>query len=482
MNHGLSRAWIRRVLGAVLMSSVVGCASEAGDLEAPPWFVRSPDGSVEFFDGRVVPRVPPLLGLREQYEKRLEWLQKKHGTLPSMMRDHGVEMWIVVNHEFDNDPVTEYVAPDRRYTERRGALVFVDGGDEGLHAYADLRRPNQDVARFFRPFPAPRDQRGFQDSDAGLRAIYDTYDPATVALDMGGRRGQDSGLTRDGYRWVLSVLGAGVEGRVVPAAELVEEYFDTRLPEELEQYRLLFEVTDLLTRRALSNEVIEPGVTRAVDLKWWWEQQVADLGSGSDTWFEVHTAVQRFDSATGSMIEYVHPAPDDYVYQRGDIIHWDTGFNYMGFASDWQKVAYVLRDGEDAVPEGLQRALDNANRVHEAFRSAPRPGMSGREATQAIVGALEGVEFDYSVYSHPLGFQGHALGPSIHSSLLVAESDAWDSVLRPGSYRSIEFSATTEIPEFGGGRLTVPMEDGGYLTPTGYEYLRPYQTEWYLIR
>jgi len=26
------------------------------------------------------------------------------------------------------------------------------------------------------------------------------------------------------------------------------------------------------------------------------------------------------------------------------------------------------------------------------------------------------------------------------------------------------------------------MEDDAYLTPAGYEYFRPYQTEWYVIR
>ena len=30
--------------------------------------------------------------------------------------------------------------------------------------------------------------------------------------------------------------------------------------------------------------------------------------------------------------------------------------------------------------------------------------------------------------------------------------------------------------------MTIPMEDDGYLTANGYEYFRPYQTEWYVIR
>ena len=47
---------------------------------------------------------------------------------------------------------------------------------------------------------------------------------------------------------------------------------------------------------------------------------------------------------------------------------------------------------------------------------------------------------------------------------------------------AIIFSATTAIPEYDGGTVTIPMEDDGHLTVNGYEYFRPYQTEWYVIR
>ena len=173
--------------------------------------------------------------------------------------------------------------------------------------------------------------------------------------------------------------------------------------------------TDVIAQRALSNEVITPGVTRASEIKWFFEETVAELGVGAKPWFEIHVAVQRYDVDAGEMIPYVHPAPDDLVFQRGDIIHLDCGFDYLGFASDWQKVAYILRDGETEVPEGLRLALSNANVVHEAFASEPRPGMTGWEATLAIAEKLEGVPFLPSLYSHPIGFHGHALGPAINA-------------------------------------------------------------------
>lgn len=475
------RAWTTATAVA-LAGFTAACAGQAETTSADG-VIHHGDGSVEFFDGRVTPPMPRLSSLREQYEQRLDWLEKKHELLLPMMREHGIAMWIIVNQEFHNDPVTQYVAPRRNYTARRGMKVFVDAGDEGLKRYSDYSRPTRDFERFFEPFPVPRDARGGQDAGAGLRLLYERYDPSTIGLNIRGRRGQDSGLTHDSYQFLASTLGPDAERRFVSAADLIEDYFDTRLPEELEQNRELFVVTDILAQRLLSNEVITPGVTTAADLKWWFEHQVAQLGVGGATWFEIHTAVQRYDPDAGEMIPYVHPAPKEYVFQRGDIIHLDCGFDYMGFASDWQKVAYILRDGETDVPMGLKAALANANIVHEAFASAPRPGQTGWEATLAIAAVLEGVEFLPSLYSHPIGYQGHALGASINArDMNLSSPPGRSSRLRPGSYRSVEFSATTAVPEYGGGLVTVPMEDGAYLTSAGYRYFSPYQTEWYLIR
>ena len=172
------------------------------------------------------------------------------------------------------------------------------------------------------------------------------------------------------------------------------------------------------------------GVTRAADLKWWFNQQIASLGVDAEPWFEIHTAVQRFDPVASQAIPTVHPSPDDQVFQRGDVIHLDCGFNYLGFASDWQKVAYILRDGETDVPEGLKRALGNANIVHQAMASEPRPGMTGREATLAVMKKLEGVDFQPSLYSHAIGYHGHALGPSIQArDMELGEPPEKDSVL-----------------------------------------------------
>src|SRR5262249_29923712 len=217
---------------------------------------------------------------------------------------------------FHNDPVTEYVLPALTYVSRRDVVAFIDGGADGLKVYSNYWRPTADYARFVEPFPVPRSDRGLQDTETGLKMVYDKYHPKTIALNMGGERGQDSGLTHDTYLYLAKALGKEAESHFMPASALIEDYFDTRLPDELEYYRAAVKATEILAQRALSNEVITPGKTRAVDVKWFFTQQIANLQVGAQPWFEIHIAVQRFDPKTGKTIPYVHPAPDDLILQR----------------------------------------------------------------------------------------------------------------------------------------------------------------------
>ena len=104
-------------------------------------------------------------------------------------------------------------------------MVFVDAGPDGLKRYSDYWRPTEDYAGFFEPFPAARNARGVQDTRAGLKALWEQYQPEPIALNIGGSRGHDSGLTYDTHRFLADALGAVAESRFVSAAALIEDYF-----------------------------------------------------------------------------------------------------------------------------------------------------------------------------------------------------------------------------------------------------------------
>ena len=435
------------------------------------------DGTITLWDGREIPAQPQIPKIREQHELRVEWLREKHRQLLPMMRKHGIDMWIIPEGTFDPDPLTRYVAPARSFSH--GVThIFVDAGTDGLKALSNYRYPNETYVEFFEIIP--------EEYKGKLAEIYETYQPRTIGLAFNGGRGHNSSLTYDAHQYISSALGPNATRRFVPARDLIEDFVDTRLSEEWAYYKDMVVATDRLAQRALSNEVITPGVTTTADLKWWFDQEMASWAAGAKPWFTTNTNIQRFNPDNGK-IERVAGAsgfdsPDDRPYQRGDLITIDCGVSYLGFKTDMQRVAYILHENEVDVPAGLKRAMDNKNTVVNAYRAA-RPGHTGRQAAEAIENELDGVGFQYSLGSHSIGYHGHALGPGIRSTSSDFNPQRENlSELRRDSYMAVEGETSTIIAEWNNQEITISYEEQGYLTDAGYKFFTPLQNIWFLIR
>ncbi|MGE3467162.1 MAG: M24 family metallopeptidase, partial [Pyrinomonadaceae bacterium] len=319
-----------------------------------------------------VPAMPKLLSQREQMDVREQWLMKRLGSLLlPMMKRHGIEMWIVVNEEFHSDPVTEHIVPPIPIVGRRDLFIFIDQGQR-IERVAMVRYDEERLRKHYRLLMPARDKFGEE-----LKKLADGRDPKTIALNIGGGRGQQSGLTHDGYRFLADTLGPENEKKFVSAANFLTEFFDTRLPEELPHYEKAVLATDVITRRAFSNEVITPGKTTVGDVRWWMMQQVNDLGLG--IWFQPDLRIQRQRTETGTTGQFLSTAKESDLIERGDLLHVDFGLIYMGLSTDWQKHAYVLKPDEKAAPAGLKTALKNTNRLQDIMFSVARTGMTGAE-------------------------------------------------------------------------------------------------------
>jgi len=419
--------------------------------------------------------LPKLPTVREQLATRERWLKTRLDTLLlPMMRRNKVDMWIVTNEEFHPDPVVPYVAPPVPYQGRRDFFIFSDRGGERLERIAVVRYPEERLTRFFEVLNPPG-----RETAAALRKLVEERKPKTIALNFGGTRGATASLTYEAHKFLAEALGPEYAARFVPAAPLVVEYMDTRLPEELEHYRTAVQLTDILTRRAFSNEVITPGKTTVGDVRWWFLQQVSQLGL--DVWFHPDIRVQRRSQETGKTQQFLSVADESVVLERGDVIHIDCGINYMGLSTDWQKMAYILRPGERDAPEGLRRALTNTNRLQDALFTHIKVGAYGHEVYDATMADMKREGIEAMIYSHSVGTQGHALGASIDFRRPAAGAPA-EPPFREGSYTSIELNTSTPVAEWGGQKVTIMMEDDAYLTAQGMRWFQPRQTSFYLIR
>ncbi|MGQ0543339.1 MAG: M24 family metallopeptidase [Blastocatellia bacterium] len=416
--------------------------------------------------------MPKLLSQLEQMDVREQWLRKRLGSLLlPMMKRHGIEMWIVVNEEFHSDPVTEHIVPPIPIVGRRDFFIFIDRG-ERIERIAVVRYLEERLKNHYTVMNPPR-----AEMPAALKKLVDERNPKTIALNIGGTRGQQSGLTYDGYKFLADTLGAENEKKFVSAAKFLTEFFDTRLPEELAHYEKAVLATDVITRRAFSNEVIKPGKTTVGDVRWWMMQQVNNLGLG--IWFQPDLRVQRQAKTTGTTQQFLSTADENVILQLGDLIHVDFGLIYMGLSTDWQKHGYILMPGEKDAPAGLKMALKNTNRLQDIMFSFARSGMTGTEVYDATMAECKMQGIDAMIYSHPIGAHGHGLGASIDFRRGIGGDE---DRLRLGSYTSIELNTSTNVAEWGGQRVTIMAEDDAVMTETGFKFIRPRQTEFYLIR
>lgn len=414
-----------------------------------------------------------LLTWSEQMAVRDSWLAKRHEMLLPMMRRHGLDMWIVVNEEFHDDPLTEYVAPARPYTGRRDIFVFVDAGQEGLRKVAATGYWEENVARFFE---SPIDP---EPAVEVLRRLYEEYRPETIGLGTGGQRGMTRSLTHDSWLFLAESMGPEAESRFVSAEPLINEYVATRIPEEWDHYEALVALTERITQRALSSEVITAGVTTVGDVRSFMYDALWE--AGVRTWFQPDLRVQRRRMDNVGSRGFLAVAPESTVIEAGDLVHIDFGISYMGLDSDWQKMAYVLMPGESDAPAGLQAALANTMALQDALMlRASRPGRTVGEVYAQTMAEMEEAGINAQVYSHPLGNHGHGLGPSIDFRSSGSD-EAASRELVEGAYISIELNTRTPVPEWDGQDVFIMQEDPAYLTPEGWRFFRPRQEQLYLV-
>src|SRR6185436_16475009 len=234
-----------------------------------------------------------------------------------------------------------------------------------------------------------------------LHRLVEQSNAKTIAVNIDPVHAFADGLHAGEREALEAALGPELTKRVVRRPELALRYIETRIPEMLPRYREIQETVHALISTAFSSEVIRPGVTTTQDVEWWLRQRVQDLGM--TVWFQPD--VER----TGAEDEDW----DQGTIQPGDALWVDFGVVAMGLHTDTQHLGYVLREGEQAPPQGLRDCLRTSNRLQDVLLAELRPGRTGNEVLQAAREAMSAAGIDGTIYSHPVGDHGHGAGPFI---------------------------------------------------------------------
>jgi Xaa-Pro aminopeptidase len=411
----------------------------------------------------------PFGTLREQAGQQQAWLEKRIATvLPSLMRKYGIDLWVIPMREYNEDPTfTALVSPTTFAARRRTIYVFHDRGPErGVERIA-LGGTSQggvyEAVRSTRAVSAPVGGRqaelwGDQQWQV-LKEVIEARNPKVIGIDKSTVFAFADGLSSGELAGMSAALGSKWTSRFKPAEGLAVDLIATRIPEEEAFYgRLTALVWDLI-EEMFSSRTITPGVTRTGDLVWWWRQRVNDLGLG--TWFQPSVGVQR-KGATAEALG------DDPVIERGDVLWCDVGITALRLNTDTQHDAYVLREGETDAPEGIRRALANANRLQDILLAEVRPGRTGNDILAATLARMKAGGLDGTMYTHPIGLHGHGAGPLIGLwDYQEGVPGRGDHPVIPNMWFSAELQVTTPVPEWGGQPVRMAQEEDFFVGADG---------------
>ncbi|WP_369137535.1 M24 family metallopeptidase [Modestobacter versicolor] len=431
---------------------------------------------------RTVPdptRTVPL-PLREQADVRDRWLtQRLLDVLPGLMDAAGIDLWVVVGREYNEDPVLPTLLPATWLSARRRTILLFHRSDDGVTAVAVSRYP---VGQFLPAWDADgQPGRTNEESQwAAVRRFVDQADPRTIGIDVSATFAHADGLSHTEHGLLVAALGPHAE-KLVSAEQVAVGWLETRLPEEIAAMHAMNRLVHQVIDEAYSPAVITVGRTTAADVAWWIRQRFADLGVAG--WFQPTVGLQRAGSPLAEERGTAVPSvPWDAVIEAGDLVHCDVGLSTLGLMTDTQRNGYVLRPGETGPPAGLVAALAVGNRMQDLTTAALQPGRTGDEVLAAARAAAAAEGIDGDVYSHPVGVHGHGAGPAIGMwDQQHGVPGAGSALVRTDTVWALELCVRVPVAEWGGQLVRMALEQGIALTGDGVEYLDGRQTELILI-
>jgi len=401
--------------------------------------------------------------------------ERLNNLLPALMEKTGIDMWVIVSREYNEDPIMKTMLPaEWLYARRRTILVFYNNPGKKLFEKLAIARYNVGTE-----IKAAWDMQKFPNQWDALVDLIAARKPAKIALNTSTDFAHADGLDHTEYNELMQKLPNALKSKVVSAEPLAVGWMETRTAHEMQIYPQLINATHKIIEEGFSEKVITPGITTTDDVVWWFRQKIRNLGY--DTWFHPSVSIQRNDAQNFDHLRSFSDRPKDDVIVPGDLLHVDIGITCLRLNTDVQEHAYILLPGETAPPAGLKEAFAKANRLQDILTAQFKEGKTGNQILADALKQARSEGIQPSIYTHPIGYNGHAAGPTI------GMWDQQNGVPGSGDYPmhyntaySIELNAASNIPEWKK-EVRIMLEEDGYFGENGFRFISGRQKEIYLV-
>jgi Xaa-Pro aminopeptidase len=385
--------------------------------------------------------------------------------LPQLMDEAKLDCWLIIAREYNEDPIIKTFLPAEWLSARRTTILLFhrDQKNNTLKSYAIARyQVGKNIQAAWNPEKEPNQW-------AALSQLIDSLDPNKIAINTSNDYGHADGLHVTEFNELKAVLKPNQLNKLVSAEKLGVAWLETRSKKEMSIYPTLLAISHEIIREGFSNKTIQPNKTSTNDLVWWFRQKVVDLGLS--TWFHPSVEIQRRVSNE-----------QDNIIRPGDLLHVDFGISYLRLNSDVQEHAYVLLPNETEVPVELRNAFSKTNRLQDILTASFKTGSTGNAILAATILQAKQEGIQPSIYTHPIGFHGHAAGTTIGMwDMQQGVPRTGDYAMRPNTCYSIELNAMHQIAGWNK-PVRIALEQNGCFNGTTFEYLDGRQKNIHVIK
>lgn len=425
-----------------------------------------------FDQGRVIETTGAVLDYQDRIAPENDMTRDRLETLlPELMDETGLDMWLVINREYAEDPVYFTLVPQPAFAARRTTILVFYREGEAFERLTVNRYP------LGAPYEAAWEGGDLDEQWRALAALIEEKDPQRIGINVSSHWPVADGLTHGLHQKLVSVLPDHLTSRLVSAEDLVIRWIETRSDLELDAYGHVVSLARSVISEAFSAQVITPGATTTDDVAWYIRQRFEDLNLAP--WFNPYVNVQRPGLPCDADQDFCGV---EGVIQRGDVIHTDVGVCYLKLCTDTQEMGYIMRVGETEIPDGLKTAMAVGNRWQDHHTSSFATGKTGNEVLLDTRAKCDADDYICSVYTHPLGFFGHAPGPTIG---MWDDQDGTpirgDWPVYPSTCYAIEGNIKAQVPEWGDQYVQMKLEQDACFTGATVTYIAGRQTRWHVV-
>ena len=393
--------------------------------------------------------------------------------LPTLMDAADLDMWLVINREYAEDPVYFSLVPQPTFAARRTTMLIFNRHEDG-----HVEKLSVNTYPFGKPYESVWSGGDLDEQWQALATLIADKDPQRIGINVSKDWPVADGLTQGLHKRLLEVLPQHYQQRLVSAEDLVVRWVETRTEPEVSILSSAVAIARGVIAEAFSNKTITPDVTTTDDVAWYIRERFEELGL--EPWFMPYVTFQRQGHRCDDNMPFCSTGKG--VIKRGDVLHTDVGICYLSMCTDTQEMAYVLKHDENEAPQGLTAALATGNRWQDILTTEFVAGRSGNQILAATIKASQAAGINSSTYTHPIGFYGHAPGPTI---------GMWDNQgpapvrgdwpLHANTAYAIEGNIKQPVPEWDGQMIQIMLEQTAFFDGDKVLYSAGRQTQWHLI-